>query len=345
MKQILMVLMSCLGLGFFPNPGAAQVPEIIISAGRLLEQGQIDACIQLLEPLRNTPEVSERFKTLRLLSMAYLIAGKSDSALLSAEQLLTLNPEYRPSAVQDPVDLVYLLNQLLVIPKFSLGLSISAGSNTTFPRVLGQSYTLQAASKSYSNTNSYVFSVKTAYRFNERWSLEGSIMNTTKSYQIEYQSDDWSHQVNERTNHLEFPVLLQRQWLSEGSIQAYAGLGVFYGRLLNASSDFTSVYKPGSERISVAGIDAMPRRKAANWGWVSGLGVARNGTRGTWAFEARWFQSNVNIVNTDSRFQYTQFINDHQYLDDDLCLDNLILSLGYTFNLNYRILTKEDQWD
>jgi hypothetical protein len=67
----------------------------------------------------------------RLLAMAYLVNNDKENAQDAVAKMLNLNPTYRPSKLKDPVELIKLISGITVIPKFTLSLAVSAGTNTS----------------------------------------------------------------------------------------------------------------------------------------------------------------------------------------------------------------------
>ena len=92
----------------------------------------------MVSTLTNCAENSDESVSMsvhRLLAMSYLGLNESDKALLHAREILKINPKYKPSPITDTKEFIDLIESILVIPKFSIGVAFSIGSLTSTPKV------------------------------------------------------------------------------------------------------------------------------------------------------------------------------------------------------------------
>ena len=77
---------------------------------------------------------------------------------------------------------------------------------------------------------------------------------------------------------------------------------------------------------------------AGSGGIGTALGITFNLGEGQLFVEANYLHSLTNIVNEAARYQYPDLINTFYYLDDDISLSSISISLGYNLVLNYKVL-------
>ncbi len=267
MKNLLLVLFFCLGCGNFI---AAQenCAEKLIRANTFFEQGKIDEAIAIAKTCATTSNsVTEKWQAYRILAMSYLINNQPDEARKAAEQMLELNPTYKPSLLKDPKNFIVLLKSISVIPKFSLGLAVSTGANITYPFVTA-SYNGADYYKTYTTQQSYQFGVLTGYNINEALSVHAGLMASTKKYSIDYTYLNWNFKVSEKISHLEIPCFIRYTFLPKNNLKFYADGGIFGGTLIKSMNTFQRTTLDRNESTIVKNYDATNRRNKMVYGLV-----------------------------------------------------------------------------
>ncbi len=87
--------------------------EKLVKANTYFELGRFGEAIRLAKTCA-TPsnKVSERWQAYRILAMAYIINNQLDSGRWAAENMLELNPTYKPSALKYPKNFITLLSTI-----------------------------------------------------------------------------------------------------------------------------------------------------------------------------------------------------------------------------------------
>ena len=55
--------------------------------------------------------------------------------------------------------------------------------------------------------------------------------------------------------------------------------------------------------------------------------------------QALYMKSFVNVVESDSRYEESDLLFNYYYQDDDFKLNNFSIELGYSYILNYKVLS------
>jgi opacity protein-like surface antigen len=284
----------------------------------------------------DTAPVNYRWQAFRLSALSYLLAGDAVSARKSALEFLRINPTYSSNVVSDSREFRSILQTLVVIPKFSIGIAATAGSNITFPRIIN-SYSISAYDKTYKSIGSYQFGIQIGYTLSENFALNLGISNTGKAFKTEYTVNPWSYQVNEKMQFLEFPLTARYSFYKNRRLRPYAQAGVYYGHLSSSYNDFYRTSSDALENSSAVHLSSIDRRQRNHIGALCGFGFFYKLWKGHINLEFDAYQGFTNITDDRVRYDFLDLTQRFEYVDDDMKLSNLMVSLGYTYYINYRI--------
>jgi hypothetical protein len=310
----------------------------IIQEGEILySKGLFTDLISSLSACRNSAELDIQFKSHRLIAMAYLGLNEPDSAKVHARKMLELNTRYQPSYLKDPSELIKLLNSIPVIPKMSFGLGLSIGTNSTVPRI-SDIYTLTEMTKIYTGKNSFQFGISYNYQINEKFSFDLSLMASSKKYELDYSIEEWDLKMDEELVYLNIPIGVRYQQKTKFKIKPYIQLGGYAGYLLSADNNYTALYKPTEESYAQFNISSLDRRNKIDYGFFGGIGASYKMGDGQMYVQANYFNSLRNTAIAAERYSDPQLRDAHFYIDDDIKLNNLAISIGYSLYLDYKLL-------
>ena len=317
--------------------------EKLYKANNLYEKGQITDAIDIANSCATkTNSKSDKWQAYRLLALSYLVTNQTTEARKTADKMLDLNPTYNPSYLKDPIELINLLKSVKIIPKFSIGTSATIGLNFTNPRITttfnGANYTNP---KTYTSQNYWQAGIIMGYNFNENFSLHSGLMATSKNYNIKYKHF-YDIIINERLSYLETPLFVRGTSQSVKGFRFFADAGAFVGRLVSAQSDFKSVVDK-DETNSAQNINSESRRMNWEYGILGGVGTSYSFSKFSMALDCRYYRSLSNITNTDNRYNNDKLFYNYFYIDDDLKLDNIAISLGLIYYVNYKVIKKSDK--
>jgi len=311
--------------------------ENLFKANKFLDAGKIDECISLVTPCcdkRN--EESVRWQAYRLKSIGYILKGYTDSAKIAAENMLDINPTYTTNLLKDPKEFINLVKSVVVIPKFTIGLAFSAGSNTSFPEI-SKGYVVSDYTKTYTSRSGLQFGTNLGFYLNPSWVVELGIISTTKKFEINYPFNNWKVSVKEKLNYLDVPLTVKYIIMPKNKLRFFAQAGVFSGYLLYAYNDFKSTYIPQQQDYTLTKLNIIDRRNRWNFGLIGGLGAYYKLKTGHLSVYANYFRSFTKINKAEKRYEYPEQIFTYYFVDDDITLHNISLSLGYTHYLNYKV--------
>lgn len=311
--------------------------ENLFKANKLLETGNTEACLALVIPCsQNSEDESVRWQAYRLKAICYIIKGYSDSAKAAAENMLDINPSYTPNLLKDPKEFINLVQSVVVIPKFTLGIAAAAGTNTTFPSI-SKGYVVADYNKTYNTLSGLQFGTNLGFYINPNWVMELGLYSTTKKYEISYDFSNWKVTVKEKLNYLDAPLSVKYIVNPKSKLRLFAQGGIFSGYLLYGYNDFSSTFTPQEKEYSLTKLDIVDRRNRWNFGLLGGIGAYYKLKKGHVNVQANYYRSLNQINKPEKRYDYLEQQYTYYYVDDDITLHNLTLSLGGTYYLNYKV--------
>mgnify|MGYP000418554949 CR=1 FL=1 len=334
MKQIILFLYIVFTATFtiFAQPDCNNNLDL---AKKMYNQGRFDEAVTLINTCSEiqTNQVS-KWQGLHLLSQCYLGLNDFKKAKAAAEDMLEKNPLYKPSIIDDTKEFVNLLKGVRVVPRFSIGLSTAAGININYPNVMN-SYGITTDKKTYKNGKARQFGVFAGYGFSEKLSLNTGVMYIENNYSLNYKVQKFTFSYSETMNYLQIPLFARYQILSKGKFKAFAQAGIYTGFLTKSKYNMERTSPDEFDNTKLKSIDITENRAKTVLGALTGLGVSYKWREGHVFADINYQYSFSNINKSENRLSNENLIYNYYYIDDDLRLNNLTLSLGYTFYLNY----------
>ena len=335
-------LIFSLFLGF--NSYAQTKDEILLlEASSKYNKGAFSEVIDLTDEIQDSSKTSIIFQKYRLRALSQLAFAENDSALESVKQMLEINPTYKFNPITDPDELNVLLKRLKVIPKLNLGLSLSIGSNTTYANVT-ELYNVSRTPKTYTSNNTRVISIDGGYNFNNRSGIGVSLINADKEYSIDYRVNDFDMNLTEQLSYIDMPVYYKLKLVEINKISFTAIMGGFVGYLYRANNEISSLNTQSNSMFEIRSFSAAKRKSTWNFGSIIGGELLYDLRKGFLVVRSTYFNGFQNITNTNSRYSNPQLLHDYYYVDDDIRLNNLSISLGYIININYQIERRKSLW-
>ncbi len=296
--------------------------------------GKFDQVINTIKTCSNTEsDPVNQWQSSRLLAQAYLGLNDSKNAKSAAEDMLEKNPLYKTSLIEDSKEFVALINSVSVVPRFSLSLSAAAGVNISYPNVIN-SYGITANKKYYEKGKAKQFGLYTGYSFSKRLSAHTGVIYAENNYSLIYAVQNLNFKYNETLNYLQVPLFARFQIKPKGNFKVFAQAGGIAGFLTKAIYDMEKT-SSSMEVTKLKSFDVTDSRTKAIYGAIMGIGASYKLKEGHVFGEINYQYSFTNINKENTRLNNDNLVNNYFYIDDDLRLNNLIFSIGYTFYLSY----------
>ena len=308
----------------------------------------------------------QRIQAYYLLTRTYLFLDRADSAEISFLKLLKEDPEYKVTEENDPIDMVYLSENFITTPVFSL--KAGGGPNLTFIRMIDALYGTDNSENSHE-----VYRIKWAYHlnggvelhFSNTLSMEADLMLNAKRYH--YQNKYFGEIPQDPENRtytallVEAPIFMKYTF-ERDKIRPYVFTGYQVGMRLfeTGNHHFNNIEKqPGDDKPSSipseTNLNLTKFRSLVNHFLIGGIGAYYKINYNAIFMEIR-FAAGLNKWVT-ARYSADDFQNEtppvsyHYDLipghgtakaEDDYSLNTVMINIGYVWPL-YKPRKKDEK--
>jgi hypothetical protein len=321
--------------------GQNSCSQTLKEAQKSYEQGQL---INIPEKLKvcMTSGFSkiEKLQAYRLIILTYLFLDEQTEAENQMNNLLVFEPDYKPNNALDPIEYINLYKSFRVEPFISLGAVIGANqSRIGLVNNFGVGNVTSNLDK-YTPGIGLNFGVSADLILYRKLfiTLDGyfSFKNYSSSYTVLSNSQGASSRgtSNEAQNWFNVPITL-KYIMGNGKLKFFIrGGGAFDFLLLSQNQLVRKNLETSQNDFAGPNLDFSGQRNRINFSIVGGLGLTYKLGYGFLIVDARYMYGLTNIINTDARYKnFDSQITNYGYIDNDLRLTNLQISVGYMHSI------------
>jgi hypothetical protein len=310
--------------------------DALYNANKLYEQGKMYDAIDLLETcMMSLDSKNDQFEAYRLMAICFENMSAESDMSYYVEKMLTLKPYYQSLPNHDAGSFAQAMSTFKVIPKTSIGFKIGFGTNLT---KLKQSYSAYDVAQQYQATLSYDYGIVGRYFSASDMALEAGI--TLSGARIRHElngGEAWTKSYTEQLSLLNFTMTAKKYKQTK-----MKPLSMFYG-IKPGLSFFTSSKSQITTKNLSNGIPAHETKSGLadrntfqpNLGIL--LGFSRKLTKGTMEFQLEYQLFARTTVKSELRLDNETFVFNTGYINDDVKLNMLNLSMTYTIPSSYTI--------
>lgn len=280
----------------------------------------------------------QRFRAYYILTQAYLVLDDPIAAEDSYLKLLKVNPEFRASIANDPVDLYYLSKKFTSRPRFTPHYRL--GLNASFPSTLANVSTYAGSTENSSGLRIGfpMLGAGIDFNINDNWAIGGEANFAPKTYTLAakgiFGADDIS--IVERISGFDFPIYIKYQ-KDSGRLRPFGYAGFAFNLLLSSSATIVSNDRFLDGRTTPSqgpDVDMLYSRNTLNRSLVLGGGVKYKVGKNFVYADLRYMLGLNNMVIPDRNFyrpdgQLAESVTTYGYVTEFFRLDNLSLSFGF----------------
>lgn len=310
--------------------------QTLKEAQKSYELGQLNNIPQKLEGCMGSGfSKIEKQQAYRLIILTYLFLDEYTQAEKWMNDLLVFEPDYKPNTTLDPIEYINLYNVFRVEPVISFGVMI--GLNRTGPNVLhkyGVGNTDAKPSKYNPGMNFNISAIADVLIYRSLFAtVEGSLVfrNYNSSSSLLYASETTS---SENQTWVDVPLTLKYVF-GKGKFKPFVRAGGVANLILSSNAQLIRKVE-GTTQNEYAGpnVDLTSQRNTLNVGAVVGLGFTYKIGYGFLIFDARYIYGFSNITNISKRYSnFNSQLTNYGYMDSDLSLNSIQVSLGYMYSL------------
>jgi hypothetical protein len=353
-RKSLLVFLLFLGT-FSPLLAQENCMDALDKAKQMYTEGNIYNIPFVLGPHLKTNcfEKSQLAEAYRLLGLVYDETDKKDSVVYNITQMLKLVPTYKARAT-DVKTFAERLNEFKVFPKISV--SVFAGLNLSLIRPVAEYQLFEGNSyiPSYTLTSSSMYGASVQYAFHRNFGVSMGLIRNTYQYGYNYESvlkGSSNAQVTIKYNYEQFMIynqafasLFYRQYW--GHYRSQIGFGYNLAKIADSYRDVFILFEEAgvsqqNEPIETYSVFTLPFNQSWLHGFNLSTSVGRQFKNAEIGVEITYMLGRTNTINPRKRFTVDNLIYGFYDLEDDKHMDNLSISLKYTYTLNYTVKRKK----
>ncbi|MEM9326402.1 MAG: outer membrane beta-barrel protein [Bacteroidota bacterium] len=293
----------------------------------------------------------ERIRAYRLLTLVHIFTDNEPEAERSLISLLRVDPEHQLDERVDPAELRLLYNQFQTRPIFRIG--FRAGINTSFPQVM-DSFTASDANfdnKFYNGRGGVEnqdaagvrrigFNGEVTYEQYFKAGLEGvaGLQVRASSYDVDNFFNDpfFNNNITNSQVYARLPIMARYtlNYDKRGGFQPYGLIGLSYDFLISAR--YVNATRRGGSQFTLAdNVDLLASNQVNrhNASFIAGIGLRFPVQTHFLTAEFRYEKSFFNYIDEDNRYSNQSINFDLGHVEDNLRLDFLSLTIGYTLSI------------
>lgn len=323
--------------------------ELAFDQGRLLaivngDIARFQSCLN-----SGTFNKTEQIRAYKLLTKTYIFLDREKEAEENLIKLLGVDKEHN-LAKDDPSELYYLYEKFKTEPIFRIG--FRAGTNISNPYIIQEFHTSEGEKKYNAQGDESGLGIGfwgealIEKYLNNGVEIAAGPQLQIANYRVESKFSDFTYNVQNQSMMLRLPVIARYNYgydkrdadNNRSQIIPYAFAGASYDFLLkakyvntNRTGGTTFTLPEDDEQASLSDRDQVTK---SNISLVGGLGVKfRVSNVHFFTFEARYNNSLFNYIKPENRFKNDVVSTNIGFVEDDLTINTLAISVGYTLSL------------
>lgn len=290
----------------------------------------------------------EEIRAYKLLTKTYIFLDREAEAEDNLIKLLQVDKEHN-LAKDDPSELYYLYEKFKTEPIFRLG--FRAGINSSSPHVL-QSFNTSSADKRYNGDTDlglgigFFGEILVEKYLNKGFEVAAGPQFRIANYKVQSSYSGLRYNVQNRSTMLRLPVIGRYNYgydkkdtdNNRVKLIPYAFLGASFDYIISA--DYVNTDRVGGNPFTlpnednVASLSDRDQVNTSNLSLIGGLGLKyRIQEVHFFTIELRYNNSLFNYVNSENRFKNDVLLTNVGFVEDDLTINTLAFSVGYTWSI------------
>jgi hypothetical protein len=300
------------------------------NAQKEYDEGRLsEVPLTLEECLKGGFTRDQKLQAYRLLILTYLFTDEPDSAEQNLLRLLKEDPEYTVDPSLDPTEFVTLFNTYNTSATFSIGLI--GGVNQSRAH-LHRAYSTDNSNNkaTYKPHFGFQAGISADISLKKKFQVNAGLLLCQKSYEYKNKLFQYTNlDLKESQLWIELPISLKYNLRDKKKLIPYVYAGVSMNLFLSSNGKLTRVSDAGNNDASGPNVSLTSLRNKLNYSVIAGGGLKYKVGYSYLCLDLKYAYGLKNIVNTDKRYSDSNLIYFYGYLDSDISLNNLFVSVGY----------------
>lgn len=348
-QRISILLLALLLWNSENSRGQVDCSIILKDAQKLYDNGVIERVPTMLTScLKSGFSKEEKLQALKLLTLTYLFEDKLLQAEKSMMKILKIDPEYAVNTAVDPIEFINLHSTFRTEPIYTFGVkgglnftSVSQEEEFGVGDIVNNSGTYMTEGSGFQVSGMISRHIIEGLSAGIELSYIGRKFKYLNSSAYEFSS----LQSSETQNWFSIPIIASYSFLRDKKLQPFAEAGFVPSFLLSAKSSLTRTYLDNSlPTVTGAEVDIIELRNTSSSWWSTGVGAKYKVSKGHFILTVNYLIGIKNQALTDNRYTNQELIYKYHYIDSDFFINNLLISVGYSYSLyNPKLKTKKQQ--
>ena len=180
------------------------------------------------------------------------------------------------------------------------------------------------------------------YTLNYKLSVNSGFIVSNKKYEIDYTVDN-IHNINveENNNYFDIPLYISLLNAPNSNLRVSLDVGIYGGYLVSTHTNFSVESNYGDSLVETTVYEklyAKNRKTNFEYGALIGGSISKKLGVLNVALSTKYYKSLFyNITDVENRPNSNDLLYNFYYIDDDLRLDNLSISLSMSYDINYQV--------
>ena len=302
--------------------------DLLFRSNKLYKQGKIEEVIKLLEPTVHGKMLNseQTFDAYRILALSFMYSLNTEKTDYYMKEMLKLRVDYQKYPNIDPTEFTKLINSYEVRPQIYAG--ICFGGSSFLPQLMKR-YSVYTSDQSYERTSGYQYGGFFEYRLKSNLSVGSDLLINGSS--VDHKINDangWKQEYKEIRKSALVTVVGTKYRKLYDVVNVYCGVGLGMNVLTSSRGNIILRSNQSDLILQSTTNTILERNKISPVGLLR-LGVdfeTNSGKIGIDLTHVNYFNT---TVNSEKRYNNTDFIFTNQYVSDDIKLKGLMLNLSY----------------
>lgn len=315
------------------------------------QRGKIDTALLYLNKVISEKAFQQSPKNIKaefynLKANCNFLLNNPKDADENIRKMLALQPFYAEESA-NPNDLLLVSDKVKqlsphALPKNKIGISTGGGITNVDPQALNK-YAIFSGNVSipegkYTPNAGFYISINIERRVSSSiaFELRPAFLQQKFSYSVDYSSLQLAKfNFDEEINSLMIPFGIKFTIMPTNRIKPYFRTGYFYRKLISVNRFIGSGNVPID--VTYFGFDH---------GIYYGGGVLYTRKHNTFTFDIDFVNSIDYVINPEKRYAFDEDVLntnlfEYNYIQDDISLSNMVISVGYYRHLNYKVFKRK----
>jgi hypothetical protein len=348
MKRIVFILILFSGYFLLPGQTAdtgaktnSDCLNIVLEADRLFQNGLYDKCIDFLEGVLRTCNLSksERVLALELLAKTYIETDDPGKAEAAVNLMLNNFPHYELKEQDNSESYNRLVKKFKIHPRLSIGIRNTLdwmNYKTTRIFYVDGSYYDEPYSKELEgilNDFNWMYYGWAELEFEGDISLNTDLIFKWTNFKRDIIKPAFNLTFREQDNYIEIPLYLKKYFHVGKNVLPYVTVGMGWLYMTKATGNAVIDYPDNTSPVTTGEINMLEARNRHTFEWIAGAGVGYKLKNLRLFIDVRYYGGMNSITDPEKGLNNSMLTYDYFYFDNEVRFNQFELGASVSYTL------------